>query len=118
MVVRKKMSKSRKNIIDPLSIIEKYGADTARLFILSDSPPDRDLEWSENGVDGAWKFLRRLWTYFNQKDFSLKTKSNKKDLSEKVLNFKREIHSLIKLTTENYDSFRFNAKTGSLKNLK
>ncbi len=112
-----KMSKSRKNIIDPLSIIEKYGADTARLFILSDSPPDRDLEWSENGVDGAWKFLRRLWTYFNQKDFSLKTKSNKKDLSEKALNFKREIHSLIKLTTENYDSFRFNSAIANIRKL-
>ena len=55
------MSKSKRNTIDPDPIIEGYGADTARLFMLSDSPPDRDLEWTDAGVDGAWRYLNRLW---------------------------------------------------------
>jgi len=56
-----KMSKSRKNVVDPEAIIATYGADTARLFMLSDSPPDRDLEWTEAGIEGAWRFINRLW---------------------------------------------------------
>ena len=56
-----KMSKSKRNTIDPAAIIAGYGADTARLFMLSDSPPDRDLEWTDAGVDGAWRYLNRLW---------------------------------------------------------
>ena len=56
-----KMSKSKKNVVDPEQIVQTYGADTARLFMLSDSPPDRDLEWTEAGVEGAWRFLNRVW---------------------------------------------------------
>ena len=56
-----KMSKSKKNTIDPRHIIDTYGADTARLFMLSDSPPERDLEWTDAGVDGAWRYLGRLY---------------------------------------------------------
>lgn len=56
-----KMSKSKKNVVDPAYIIERYGADTARLFMLSDSPPERDLEWSDTGVAGARKYLDRIW---------------------------------------------------------
>jgi len=55
------MSKSKKNIVDPDDIIEQYGADTARWFMLSDSPPERDLEWTASGVEGAWRYLQRLW---------------------------------------------------------
>jgi leucyl-tRNA synthetase len=54
------MSKSKKNTVDPTVIIEGYGADTARLFMLSDSPPERDLEWTDAGVDGAWRYVNRL----------------------------------------------------------
>ena len=103
------MSKSKKNIIDPLSIIEQYGADTARLFILSDSPPDRDLDWSESGVEGAWKFLRRLWNHFKQKEFSVKNESKTINLSQEAFMLRQEVHQLIKLTSENYESFRFNS---------
>ncbi len=56
-----KMSKSLCNVVDPGGIIETYGADTARWFMLSDSPPERDLEWTESGVEGAWRFVQRLW---------------------------------------------------------
>ena len=56
-----KMSKSRKNVVDPEEIIGIYGADTARLFMLSDSPPERDLDWTEAGIEGAWRYVNRLW---------------------------------------------------------
>ncbi len=56
-----KMSKSKKNVIDPDTIIETYGADAVRWFMLSDSPPERDLAWSESGIDGAWRFVQRVW---------------------------------------------------------
>ncbi len=56
-----KMSKSKKNTVEPIRIVESYGADTARLFMLSDSPASRDLEWSESGIDGCWKYVNRLW---------------------------------------------------------
>lgn len=55
-----KMSKSKKNVIDPEDIMDTYGADSARLFILSDSPPERDLEWTESGIEGAWRYMNRL----------------------------------------------------------
>ncbi len=55
------MSKSKRNVVDPGAIIDQYGADTARWFMLSDSPPGRDLEWSDQGIQGAWRYLNRLW---------------------------------------------------------
>ena len=55
------MSKSKRNTVDPDEIIATYGADVARWFMLSDSPPDRDVEWTERGVQGAWRFVQRLW---------------------------------------------------------
>jgi leucyl-tRNA synthetase len=61
-----KMSKQKKNVVDPDDIIDRYGADTARWFMLSDSPPERDLEWTESGVEGAWRFTQRLWRMVNE----------------------------------------------------
>ena len=61
-----KMSKSKRNTVDPDEIIETYGADVARLFMLSDSPPERDVEWTERGVQGASRFVQRLWRQINQ----------------------------------------------------
>ena len=66
------MSKSKRNVIDPELIIEKYGADTARLFILSDSPPERDMEWTEfRGVEGASRFLNRIYNMAHDKNMLL-----------------------------------------------
>ena len=56
-----KMSKSKRNTVDPDDIIGEYGADVARWFMLSDSPPDRDVIWTEEGVQGSWRFVQRLW---------------------------------------------------------
>ncbi|MES2754688.1 MAG: leucine--tRNA ligase [Pseudomonadota bacterium] len=59
-----KMSKSKKNTVDPEPIVDKYGADAARWFMLSDSPPERDLPWTDAGIEGSWKFVQRLWRLF------------------------------------------------------
>ena len=56
-----KMSKSKKNTVDPNFIIEKYGSDTARLFVLSDTPPEKDMEWSDDGVEGCSRYINKLW---------------------------------------------------------
>jgi leucyl-tRNA synthetase len=61
-----KMSKSKRNTVDPDDIIGSYGADTARWFMLSDSPPERDVNWTEEGVQGAWRFVQRLWRLINE----------------------------------------------------
>jgi len=61
-----KMSKSRKNVVGLERVVDAYGADTARLLLLSDSPPERDLEWTEAGIDGAWRFLNRLWRLYTE----------------------------------------------------
>jgi leucyl-tRNA synthetase len=55
-----KMSKSKRNTVDPEPIVDQYGADAVRWFMLSDSPPDRDLEWSEAGIQGSWRFVQRM----------------------------------------------------------
>ena len=61
-----KMSKSKKNVVDPDDIIAQYGADAVRWFMLSDSPPERDLPWTESGIEGSWRFINRLWRLFGQ----------------------------------------------------
>ena len=56
------MSKSKKNVIDPEEIIKNYGSDAARWFMLSDSPPERDINWSDSGIHGSWRFCQKIWT--------------------------------------------------------
>ena len=60
------MSKSKKNVIDPENIMNNYGADAVRLFILSDSPPEKDVQWSEQGMNASYKFLQKLWTFIKK----------------------------------------------------
>lgn len=61
-----KMSKSKKNVVDPDDIVDQYGADAVRWFMLSDSPPERDLPWTDSGIEGSWRFVNRLWRLFGQ----------------------------------------------------
>ena len=70
-----KMSKSKKNVVDPDDIIDTYGADTARWFMLSDSPPERDVIWTEAGVEGATRFIQRVWRLVN--DIASRTRSGR-----------------------------------------
>ena len=65
-----KMSKSKKNVVDPDDIIARYGADTARWFMLSDSPPERDVQWTQDAIEGAWRYVQRVWRLFNEADMS------------------------------------------------
>lgn len=105
-----KMSKSKGNTVDPDEIFENYGADTARLFILSDSPPARDFDWSDAGVEGCYKFLNRVWRLIstNAKNININTalpSSLKKENDDLV----RVVHISIKgITNDINNEFQFN----------
>ena len=108
-----KMSKSRKNVVDPEGMIEAYGADTARLFMLSDSPPDRDLEWTDAGIEGAWRYINRLWRMV---DLAVGERANDVapagaapiDDAPPELALRREMHRTIARVTDDLDKFGFN----------
>ena len=97
-----KMSKSKKNVIDPGEIINLYGADTARWFVLSDSPPGRDLEWTETGVAAAYKFINKIWDLFE------KTTTYKSSLKETDQNSLKKFNKIINEISENIEGFHFN----------
>jgi leucyl-tRNA synthetase len=113
------MSKSRKNVVDPESIIATYGADTARLFMLSDSPPERDLEWTEAGVEGAWRYLNRLWRLVTEPAVPLPAPGTPApaELSESLLAVRRQIHKAIAGVTEDLDRFHFNKAVARIREL-
>lgn len=105
-----KMSKSKGNTVDPDEIFENYGADTARLFILSDSPPARDFDWSDAGVEGCYKFLNRVWRLVstNQNDITLDYKLNF-PLEKSNDDLVRNVHIAIKgITNDISNDFQFN----------
>lgn len=105
-----KMSKSKKNVIDPGLIIDTYGADTARWFMLSDSPPERDLEWSESGVDGAWRFTQRLWRLIDEPrgPIAAKAAALPADFPAAALDLRRALHKTVTALTYDLDNFHFN----------
>ena len=105
-----KMSKSKGNTVDPDEIFENYGADTARLFILSDSPPARDFDWSDAGVEGCYKFLNRVWRLVstNQDNITLDYKLNF-PLEKSNDDLVRNVHIAIKgITNDISNDFQFN----------
>lgn len=114
-----KMSKSKGNTVDPDEIFKNYGADTARLFILSDSPPQRDLDWSDSGVDGCYKFLNRVWRLiYSLKDVvSLNYKLPAlEDMSEESENLLRETHIAIKKVSQDIShEFQFNTAISKIR---
>jgi len=104
-----KMSKSKLNVVDPGPTIDAYGADAARLFMLSDSPPERDLEWTEAGIDGAWRYLNRLWRLFDAGVPGGAVEADaSRDLSEQAAELKRAVHKTIQAVTDEIDKFHFN----------
>ena len=81
------MSKSKKNTIDPEYIIDNYGADSVRLFILSDSPPEKDVQWSEQGMTASYKFIQKLWVLHQNIVNRQENKSNNTEVEEKLIKF-------------------------------
>jgi len=114
-----KMSKSKRNVVDPAHIIATYGADTARLFMLSDSPPERDLEWTEAGIDGAWRYVNRLWRLAAQPSIPLPpTGSPKPDtISGKALSTRQLIHRAIAHVDDDLEKFQFNKAVARIREM-
>ncbi len=111
-----KMSKSKKNTVDPARILDTFGADAARLFMLSDSPPDRDLEWTDAGIEGAWRYLNRLWR--------LATMANEIPqaplptmLDPGPAGLLRQIHRTIAAVGDDLEKFRFNSAVARIREL-
>jgi leucyl-tRNA synthetase len=105
-----KMSKSKKNVVDPQDIIDTYGADAARLFILSDSPPERDLEWTEGGIEGAWRFVNKLHRVLTEALGLLPAAGTDKpsEFSEAAMDIRRTVHQAIVKVAEEIEAFHMN----------
>ena len=108
-----KMSKSHKNVVDPSVILKEYGADTARLFMLSDTPPERNLDWSESGIEGCWRYINRLWRLGSRaleriemiSHLTLKSETSSKAEEEAFL---RLLNTTIQFVTKAYELYHFN----------
>ena len=101
-----KMSKTKKNTVDPTGIVDRYGADATRWFMLSDSPPERDLPWSEAGIEGSWRFIQRLWRLFDAE------KSHKSRTVDKGLD--RKLHQTIAGIAVDIEALAFNKAVAKL----
>jgi leucyl-tRNA synthetase len=111
-----KMSKSKKNTVDPQHIVDTYGADAARLFMLSDSPPERDLEWTDAGIEGAWRYLNRLWRMATSaKD--IPPGPVPAQLDGKAAAVRRQIHRAIAAVGDDLEKFRFNSAVARIREL-
>ena len=104
------MSKSKKNTIDPEKIINTYGADSVRLFILSDSPPEKDVQWSEEGIISCFKFIQKLWSLHLKISGEIEEK-HKKDSGTNLIKF---THQFIKKITDNLNNFSYNVIVANL----
>ncbi|WP_265041877.1 leucine--tRNA ligase [Wolbachia endosymbiont (group B) of Melanostoma mellinum] len=102
-----KMSKSKKNTVDPNFIIEKYGADTARLFVLSDTPPEKDMEWSDDGVEGCFRYINKLWRMVVQLR-PVNIHYDNENIVGKLLEYRKKIHKLLHGLTDDLENCRLN----------
>jgi len=114
-----KMSKSKKNVVGLDDIVDTYGADTARLYLLSDSPPERDLEWTETGIEGIWRYVNRLWRMVSEPAAALPQAGTAMavGLSPALVALRRQIHKTIATVTDDLDKFRFNRAVARIREL-
>jgi leucyl-tRNA synthetase len=115
-----KMSKSRGNVVDPEYLVSKYGADTARMFCLFASPPERDLEWSDQGVEGSFRFLNRVWrlVYENHRWIrEAKSYTSSPPLDQDLKMLRQKIHKTIKKVGEDIERFHFNTAISAIMEL-
>ena len=112
-----KMSKSKKNVVDPQQIIENYGADTARFFMLSDSPPNRDMEWSDSGVEGSWRFLNKLWKFVQGLPNNTSDDKLPLNLSDKQKDLLKNLNESVMEVTKAIDEFHFNIAVATVRSL-
>jgi leucyl-tRNA synthetase len=103
-----KMSKSKKNTVDPDDIIAAYGADTARWFMLSDSPPDRDVIWTEEGVQGAWRFVQRLWRLVSEISDIKAPTARPKEFGPEAQKVRKAAHRALSHVSDDIAKLRFN----------
>jgi len=110
------MSKSKRNVVDPSHVIDEYGADTARWFILSDSPPERDMEWTDAGVQGAFRHVNRVWRLVEEALPGLPAAETAapEAFGPRALDLRRASHGAIDRITEALESFRFNRAVAHL----
>jgi len=114
-----KMSKSRKNVVDPELIIQEYGADTARLFMLSDSPPNRDLDWTASGIEGAWRYVNKLWRMASEPQMPLVERDlpMPHKIGPPVEKVRRSVHQTTAAVGKDLDSFHFNKAVARIREL-
>ncbi|MBD2480970.1 leucine--tRNA ligase [Planktothrix sp. FACHB-1365] len=113
-----KMSKSKYNGVDPLEVMGKYGADTARMFILFKAPPEKDLEWDDADVEGQFRFLNRVWRIVTEFAEVSTSKPKNRELTKVEKDLKRAIHTAIKEVTEDLDGdYQFNTAVSELMKL-
>ncbi|GGE99263.1 leucine--tRNA ligase [Stappia taiwanensis] len=103
-----KMSKSKKNTVDPSDIIETYGADTARWFMLSDSPPERDVQWTEDGVQGAWRFMQRVWRLIGDIAETVPAGPRPEAFGEAATTLRRATHKICVAVSGDFEGLAFN----------
>jgi len=103
-----KMSKSKNNGVDPETLIERYGADTVRLYTMFTAPPDQSLEWNDEGVEGATRFLKRLWTLAADRAEAIADAAAIAEPAEAVRDARREVHLALKKALFDYDRHQFN----------
>lgn len=108
------MSKSKYNLVDPETILQTYGADAARVFMLSDTPPERDLEWTEAGIDGAWRYINRLWRMALACPGKTAKPETFSAAADKLI---RMAHKTIAAVTEDLNKLRFNVAVARLREL-
>jgi leucyl-tRNA synthetase len=107
------MSKSKKNVVDPQPIIDAYGADAARLFVLSDTPPDRDFDWSDEGLEGAWRYINRVWRLA----LEIIELEDRQGEPEPTHSLRKTVHQSIRKFQQAYERNTFNKAIAFLREL-